>query len=157
MNACLVPFIFILSDLILLTPIIILLLYFNYEYVLIISVTIIFFSFVTLRFISPLLKKWGKMRVYHSGLKYKYLIQSLNNIKDIILTKKQIYFTDLFNDENKIVSKTNRNHIVVSAIPKITLEFILLLALVSFIGINLLEQSSLDNVIPLAGVFCCST
>lgn len=153
MNACLVPFIFILSDLILLTPIIILLLYFNYEYVLIISVTIIFFSFVTLRFISPLLKKWGKMRVYHSGLKYKYLIQSLNNIKDIILTKKQIYFTDLFNDENKIVSKTNRNHIVVSAIPKITLEFILLLALVSFIGINLLEQSSLDNVIPLAGVF----
>ncbi len=153
MNACLIPIIFIMSDLILLVPIIILLLYLNYEYVLIISVSIILISFITLKFISPLLKKWGKLRTYHSALKYKSLIQSLNNVKDIILTKKQIYFTNLFNDENKIVSKANRNHTVVSVIPKITLEFFLLIGLVSFIAVSILNNNPLDEVIPLAGVF----
>ena len=92
MNACLIPIIFVMSDLILLVPIIILLLYLNYEYVLIISVSIIFIGFISLKFISPLLKKWGKLRTHHSALKYKSLIQSLNNVKDIILTKKNIFY-----------------------------------------------------------------
>lgn len=155
MNACLIPIIFIMSDLILLVPIIILLLYLSYEYVLIILVSIIFIGFVTLKFISPLLKKWGKLRTYHSALKYKSLIQSLNNVKDIILTKKEIYFTNLFNDENKIVSKANRNQSVVSVIPKLTLEFFLLIGLVSFIAVSILNNNPLDEVIPLAGVFFC--
>tara|TARA_B100001057_G_scaffold501302_1_gene623589 strand:+ start:5962 stop:7698 length:1737 start_codon:yes stop_codon:yes gene_type:complete len=153
MNACLIPLIFIISDLILLVPIVGLLLYLNYEYVTIISVSIIFISLITLKFISPLLKKWGKLRTYHSALKYKSLIQSLNNAKDIILTKKQIYFTNLFTNENKIVSKANRNHTIVSTIPKIALEFFLLIALISFIAISILNKIPLDEVIPLAGVF----
>lgn len=153
MNACLIPLIFIISDLILLVPIVGLLLYLNFEYVIIISVSIIFISLITLKFISPLLKKWGKLRTYHSALKYKSLIQSLNNAKDIILTKKQIYFTNLFTNENKIVSKANRNHTIVSTIPKIALEFFLLIALISFIAISILNKIPLDEVIPLAGVF----
>ena len=157
MNASLIPFILILSDLILLTPIVILLLYLNYEYVIIISVTIIFIGFITLRFISPLLKKWGKLRVFHAALKFKSLIQSLNNIKDIILNKKQTYFTNHFTNENKVVSKTNRNHAVVSAIPKITLELFFLLIVVLFIFVNLLNQNNLDDVIPIAGVFFAAT
>ena len=153
MNTCIVPTIFIISDFILLTPIVILLILVNYEFVIYISLAIIFISLVMLMFISPLLKKWGEQRTYHSALKYKSLIQSLNNIKDIILTKKQFYFTNLFTNENTIVAKANRNHKLLSTVPKIILELFLLISLVSFIAINAINQNSLEEIIPVAGVF----
>ncbi len=153
MNSSLIPLILIISDLILVIPIIILLVYLNYEYVILISSVLIFTSFVTLSFISPFLKKWGKLRTFHSATRYKSLIQSLSNVKDILLIKKQNYFTKLFTIENKIVSKANRNSAVLSSVPKIFLELILFSALVLFIAFNVIKENDLEDIIPIAGVF----
>lgn len=156
MNVSLMPFILIISDIIIMLPILLFLIYLNYQYVILILAIFLTVSFLIFKFINPLIKRWGEIRVIHSAHKYKTLIQSLRNIKDIILTNKQNYFVKNFSNENEKVSKANRNYSFTSIIPKLFLEFFLLIALVFFVIINILNQNSLENTLPILAIFFAS-
>jgi ATP-binding cassette, subfamily B, bacterial PglK len=73
--------------------------------------------------------RWGKERQYFENERNKHLLQGLGGAKDIKIYGKEDRFVSLYQNNNYQNSRINKNQTVVSQIPKIFLEFFVILIL----------------------------
>ncbi len=147
------PVIFLVSEFLLLSVVLGLLLYIDYKSVLFFLSIFLLFGAIYFLIFGNKLKIWGEKRRQHSMFRYKYLLQALAGIKEITLLKKFDFFTNKYNDENIIVSKINRNYTIVSSTPKILIEFLFLTLIILFINYNFNSNTNVSSVIANVTIF----
>ena len=147
------PVIYLVSEFLLLSAVLGLLLYIDYKSVLFFLFVFIIFGSIWFLIFGNKLKMWGNKRRQHTMFRYKYLLQALAGIKEITLLNKFNFFTNKYNDENINVSKINRNYTILSSYPKILIEFIFLTLIIFFINYNFISNTNLSSVIANVTIF----
>ncbi len=150
------PFIFLITECLLLISIFSVLMFIDYKSVLFFLGVYLTFGIIYFSIFSSKLRIWGKRRQVHSMYRYKHLLQALSGIKEIILANKFKFFINRYVAENIIVSKTNRNFTIVQQIPKIFMEFLFLLLIIIFIKYNFNLNPDINNILPNIAIFFAS-
>jgi ATP-binding cassette, subfamily B, bacterial PglK len=152
-NGILLPFLKLMTELVILFSVLFFLFTFN---------PLITFIFISIFLISILLyfiilKKnisiWGKKRQEFEAEKLKEIRQTLDSIKEINIYKSQDYFIKLFANFNNLSAKMNTYQLFFSSLPKVWLETISLIFI--FIIVFFFSFSNNFNIetIPYLGMF----
>jgi ABC-type bacteriocin/lantibiotic exporter with double-glycine peptidase domain len=97
-----------ICDTIIFSAVLIFLLYYNWFATICVSIVFIFFAFVVIFFQSKQLKFFGVKRQYYSAVILKLVNESVDNIKEIILSNTQEYFRNKYSNyvsQNNISGK----------------------------------------------------
>ena len=108
-------------------------------------------------FIKNKLKLWGDLRIQHDKYRIKNLFDAFNLITEIKLLSKEESFVRLFNKNNSITQRTQRNRNLISAIFRTLLEFIIFLILILVLLIQIYNNLDLISIIPIIGFLLVST
>ena len=104
-----------------------------------ISLFLLYFFYFKKRFFG-----WGKERLFHDGMKLKNLKESLDFVKLIKFMKKEEFFLKKFKFHNRYSNLVSRRFSVMFVIPRLSLEFFLVLIIAS-IGIFLISKGATLN------------
>ena len=149
--------VFITIDLLLIISIIIFFL--NYDFIttiMIISIILLIFIIYFFSF-KKILITWSVEKLKFDRLRYKYLNEMLNAIKEIKVFKSENYFFNKFKKSNDIHFKVNSKQQTVTALPRIIFEFISILILTLIIYIFLKSNKPLDELLIILGLFAISS
>ncbi len=120
-----------------------------------ISVAIFLLIFVGLfqRFTRKKLLKWGYFKQKYSGEANIHLIQGFGGIRDIKIFGKENYFADQFSKVNMELTKLLVKYGVINLLPRVYLELVSILGLVTLVLIMLFQNSDPARLIGVIGVF----
>ena len=93
------PFIFLITECLLLISIFSVLMFIDYKSVLFFLGVYLTFGIIYFSIFSSKLRIWGKRRQVHSMYRYKHLLQALSGIKEIILANKFKFFINRYVDK----------------------------------------------------------
>ena len=99
------------------------------------------------------LKKISEIRALNDGFRYKSIVEGFNGIKDIKLLGKEDSFINKFKFYAKKSFDAEQKYYFLSQIPRVWLEFICIAGLTLLIIITILKSNSVDQIIPIVGVF----
>ena len=116
--------------------------------VLVFLLTIYFFLF------SKKLKKFGENILNSKNSLIKWILQSLNSIKDIKISKKENKVLEKFTNKVAIFENSRRKINFIQAIPNSSFE-VIFVAIV-FILIIFISESQAENVLPLLSLYVVS-
>jgi ATP-binding cassette, subfamily B, bacterial PglK len=115
------------------------------------SLLSIFFIFNFL--IKKKLLKWGLQRINHDSLRIKNLSNIFKLISEIKLMSKEEQFVKLFNKDNAITQRTQRNRNLVSMAFRTFLEFAIFLILIIILFYNYYRDQGIVSAIPTLAFF----
>ena len=146
----------ILTDCTLFLSIFILLLYFDWKSTLAISsiftlISLIYYFGTKRKFID-----WGTQSAKYEGLKFKFLYEGLSSMKDIKISNKLDFFLKNYSKNVSAHGMLTVKKTFLKALPKQTFEILAVLALVVLGLVFVSSSKSLDEFLPLAGVFAVS-
>jgi len=119
----------------------------------IIVTVIAMFSLLVLGFTKRNLKRWSLERQYHDGMILQHIQQSLNGIKDVKLHASEHYCLKLF---DKHVVRKNilaMYQAILSQIPKLVLEFIMISSVVLLVFILINRNSTIEEMMAILATF----
>lgn len=97
--------------------------------------------------------RWGKERQHFENERNKHLLQGLGGAKDIKVYGKEDRFISLYQNNNYHNSRINKNQTVVSQIPKVFLEFVVILIL-SIVVILMIKNGRTNlELIQILGLY----
>lgn len=141
----------IISELAVLFSILILLVIIEGPQTLIVFAFLIFSSLVFLFFVKRKIKFWGKQRQKYDKEKIDILEKTVRSIKDIKFYRLEKVFLSLFINKDQNLALFQRNNTVVQSLPKLLLEFIIVLTISLYIAISKnLTASNLEPLVVIA-------
>jgi ABC-type multidrug transport system fused ATPase/permease subunit len=99
------------------------------------------------------ISQWGKIRLKQSGKYLKNITQSINSIKEIIVTGRIKLFLDIHYNQRKTLASIMQKFGITDIIPKYLFE---ILAILSFSAVILFfskQEKSYVEIFPLIGLF----
>ena len=152
-NGILLPFLKLMTELVILCAI----LFFLFTFSPIVTVIFVSVFLLSILFYFIILKKnisiWGKKRQEFEAEKLKEIRQTLDSIKEIHIYKSQNYFIKLFSNFNNLSARMNTYQLFFSSLPKVWLEIISLIfifLIVIYFSIN--NNFNLESI-PYLGMF----
>lgn len=152
-NGILLPFLKLMTELVILFSVLFFLFTFNP------LITLIFISIflISILFYFIILKKnisiWGKKRQEFEAEKLKEIRQTLDSIKEINIYKNQNYFIKLFANFNNLSAKMNTYQLFFSSLPKVWLETISLIFIFIIVFFFSFSNNFNTDSIPYLGMF----
>ena len=147
------PLLVIMAELILFIFVSIFLLLFNFK----ISILSIFLftliPLVFLKFTSKKIKKWGETRQNFSSLTLKSLQEVFFSIKEIFIYDLKNYFVKKFDFNNSKFSESTKMRNILNSLPRIIIEFFIVVILVFIIFYMIKSSNDLSEVLISIGVF----
>lgn len=122
-----------------------------------ITIILILASMLFQRIIKIRLIKWGEERQSLDGDINKVLLQSLNGIKDVKLSEKELFFYNIF--DKKIDGKINfqTKYVTIKHVPRQYLEFLGMLGLVLLVYIMFLQNVLPNDILSTLAVFAAAS
>ena len=120
----------------------------------------IFYGLLTLMFLKftkKRLKAWGRIREEVDLQISKIALEGLGGIKDLLILGRANYFINYFSNINYKRARLNANQGTLSQIPRLYLELISVLGIISFIIILLLQGKDTTGLIAILGLFVAAT
>tara|TARA_A100001011_G_scaffold217181_1_gene225155 strand:- start:10 stop:1731 length:1722 start_codon:yes stop_codon:yes gene_type:complete len=147
------PLMISILEIIIATVMVIFLLFYNPITTIIILAIMIFLFFIYFFYFKKRFFGWGKERLFHDGMKLKNLKESIDFVKLIKFMKKEDFFLKKFKFHNRYSNLVSRRFSVMFVIPRLSLEFFLVLIIAS-IGIFLISKGgSLNYFFETATVY----
>ena len=151
------PLIVILSEFIFVSSLIFFLLLVDIKSTLLILGLYLTFGFIFLNLTRKKIGTWGKDRQIVSENLIHNLNQIFEGIKIIKVFQKEKYFVELFKkDQSKILLSLLKNDMV-AFLPRVLLEYIIVLILILILFFNLNKTENLINLIPIIGLYAAAT
>ena len=97
--------------------------------------------------------RWGLERQYFENQRNKHLLQGLGGIKDIKIYGKEIPFIKRYQTNNSHNARINKNQTVVSQLPKVFLEFIVIITLSAVVVVIIKGGRSQMELIQILGLY----
>lgn len=107
-------------------------------------------------FLNKRVSLWGLERNKFAGLRIKGMIQGLNSIKELIILGKQKYFLSEFTDYNLRTVNAVRKQSTSLEIPRIWLEYLVIIALIVIISVMTQSNQSMLLIIGKLSIFAVS-
>lgn len=99
------------------------------------------------------MEKWGTQRLIHDGSRIKNLFQTMTLISEIKLQNREEQFIKLFNRDNVITQRTQRNRILISSFFRSSLELCIVLVFVFTLSILLIIDEDVVSFLPTLTLF----
>lgn len=116
-----------------------------------------FLSGIMIRFTKKRVQKWGGIRQKLDEQSSKIVLEGLGGFKELLILDKLSFFIEKFTKINYLKVRLNANQATLSQIPRFYLEFISLLGLTAFIGINLYYDKDPKSIMVIMGLFVAAT
>ncbi|MDC0529767.1 ABC transporter ATP-binding protein/permease [Pelagibacteraceae bacterium] len=101
-------------------------------------------------------KDWGKIRQKHAALRFKYLREGLQSIKDIKILQRSNEIIKIYTDNNKIINVMEVKQNFINSLPRLWLEWLTLMGFILLIFFMIFIGRELSYVIPLLGLFAAA-
>lgn len=102
------------------------------------------------------LQRWGVARQFHEGLRIQHLQQGLGGAKDAILLGRKKNFLRQYEEHNQGTARVGRRQMVIQALPRLLLEFLVILGFQAIIFILIAQGRSLELLLPTVGLFAAA-
>ena len=99
------------------------------------------------------ISQWGKIRLKQSSKYLKNITQSINSIKEIIVTGRIKLFLDIHYNQRKTLASIMQKFGIIDIIPKYLFEILAILAFSAIILFFSKQEKSHAEVLPLIGLF----
>ena len=120
----------------------------------------LFYGLLTLMFLKftkKRLKAWGRIREEVDLQISKIALEGLGGIKDLLILGRTNYFINYFSNEIYKRARLSSNQGTLSQIPRLYLELISVLGIISFIIILILQGKDTTDLIAILGLFVAAT
>ena len=98
----------------------------------------------------------GKLKIVHEASINRLLISSLHGIKEVQILDRQDGFEENLNQQFVDLNKLELNYIILTSLPRISLEVIGVFSFVIFIVVLLIQNQNPSDIIPLIALFSIS-
>lgn len=105
------------------------------------------------KLVKPILKKKGEEQLIHSSLMYKWLLQSINGIKEIKVGNKENFFKVNFETSGKKSISAEKWRTVFSNIPRLMIEMVSVCSTLAFIAFMIYKGKEIETLVPTLGAF----
>lgn len=102
------------------------------------------------------LKRWGKERQHHEGLRLQHLQQGLGGVKDVKLLGREIDFLEQFRIHNQHGASVGEKQLTLQQLPRLWLELLAVSGLAILILSMLAQNRPLDAILPILGLFAAT-
>ncbi len=102
------------------------------------------------------LRKNGELKIVHENNIYRLLISSMHGIKEVQILDRQDGFEENLNQQYIKLNKLELNYIILTSLPRISLEVIGVFSFVIFIVVLLYQNQSPSEIIPIIALFSIS-
>ena len=101
-------------------------------------------------------KEWGEIRQIHAGYGLKYLQEGFGAIKDIKILQRSKELIKTFTTNNKIINLSEFKQNFVDTLPRLWLEWLVVLGFILLIMVMLFQGKELSYIIPLLALFAAA-
>ena len=109
--------------------------------------------FVILKIIRPILQKAGLSLQKNRASSYKWLLQSINGIKEVKVSHTEAFFEENYNQSGARVVQAERQNSVLNNIPRLLIEMVTVCSMLLFIAIMVLLGRDIQHLISIIGAF----
>jgi len=102
------------------------------------------------------LRKNGELKIVHENNIYRILISSMHGIKEVQILDRQDGFEQNLNQEYTEINRLELIYIILTSLPRISLEVIGVFSFVIFIAVLLFQNQSPAEIIPTIALFSIS-
>lgn len=102
------------------------------------------------------LKRWGKERQHHDGLRLQHLQQGLGGVKDVKLLGREVDFLEQFRIHNQHGASVGEKQLTLQQLPRLWLELLAVGGLAILIICMLVQDRPLESVLPILGLFAAT-
>ena len=114
---------------------------------------LVFFSSVFYISIRARTKRWGAQRWMAEGMRVQCLQQGFGGVKEIILLGREKEFIDKYSIHNTKVSEVIRLQWFFSSLPRLFIEFLIILIFCLMIALLLFQERSNLEILTVLGLF----
>ena len=120
------------------------------------AVILLLFSYIYYRKTKERLLSWGKRRQKNEGMRIQHLQQGLHSLKDIKILGREDNFIVRYSINNFESADMSRRMSVISALPRLWLEFLSVFIVVMLVVYMVYTDKDLTLMIPTIGVFAAA-
>lgn len=102
------------------------------------------------------LKRWGKERQHHDGLRLQHLQQGLGGVKDVKLLGREADFLEQFRVHNQHGASVGQKQLTLQQLPRLWLELLAVSGLAILIISMLAQERPTDSILPILGLFAAT-
>ena len=103
--------------------------------------------------VRPILKSAGKNYQKNASEAYKWILQSINGIKEIKISEKEDYFLKQFLAYGKKGIDSEKTNRVIGTIPRLSIEAVSMSAILGVVAILLYSGREIDAMLPQLAAF----
>ena len=107
--------------------------------------------------VKPTLKKQGRILVDHATKNYKNLLEAVQGIKIVKITRTQPYFNEEFRKNGEKVIEADRKNTVIHRIPHAVTECVCVSTVLLYVLLLYLNNSDINNLISTVGAFAVAS
>ena len=123
----------------------------------ILTVSYLISGYIYYRLSNKRIKKWGRIRLNIDQILSKLILESIGNIKNVILNNYNKKFSDFFIKKNLIKAKYSSYQLTVNQLPRIYFEFIALISIISFIFLMIYQGKDSASIIFILAIFAAAS
>jgi ATP-binding cassette, subfamily B, bacterial PglK len=97
--------------------------------------------------------KYGKSRQFNEGKRIQHIQQGLSSVKDVKVLGREKVFIEWFVKHNSAGIRAERFQYVMGSMPRLFLEFTVVLGLAALISVQILSEKSMESISLVLGVY----
>lgn len=129
------------------------LLFFQFKITICIMLSLIIFSFIYLSLFKKKISQLGFARIELERHRFKYILDGLNGIKEIILFDKSNFFSDQLKSKNKELAKIGIKQSVYQIVPPLFFEFVTILIFSILVLILIFLKYSSEDILLILTLY----
>lgn len=102
------------------------------------------------------LKNWGEERFRHEGLKFQFIEEIFNGIKEIKIFNNELFFLTKFVKSNNKTNLYSKNEAILGSLPRIGLELLSMVSFALLCTIMFFQEKEIKHIIIVLGIFAIS-
>lgn len=120
---------------------------------LILTVSYLLSGYIYFRFSNNRIKNWGKIRLSIDQFLSKLILESIGNIKNVILNNYSHKLINFFTSQNRVKAKYSSYQLTANQFPRIYFEFIALISIITFVFLMIYQGKDSTSIIFVLAIF----
>lgn len=141
------------ANLLVATGIVVILISIDPAMTMVILLMMVLLSLVLITIVKPILKKQGSILVKYAAGNYRVLLEAVQGIKIIKITRSKDYFSNQFRKYGEKVIEADRKNTVINRMPSALTETVCVLTVLLYLLVLFIRNHDVTALIPTVGAF----
>jgi ABC-type multidrug transport system fused ATPase/permease subunit len=147
------PILSIASDLLVMTSMILLMLFFEPEGTIITAVVFGITSLIFRKVTASRIRSWGESQIFHKGMTIQHLQQGFGAVKDVKILGREEYFVNQYSEHLEGAANVMKRFSFAQVIPRFGLEVLTIFGIATLVSTMLLSGDETTSIWPVLGLF----